>query len=295
MTQDDRELQGAQALVMMDEEMVYDTEISESRVQRDECYMLLMRALASPKPLTTAGLEKITLRSGIPLLMLPNGWYRVNELSESQYGLQGEYAPYQRWSMRPEFKHLNPYDMSVRELGDQVDSIFEQWDPENLMSPEQTRRFYNRVADLQHKMVHKTVAKRVGIIESQLDGQKKAKIEDVVRAIQMFLRAGVPDPFQVQEIQKAIAELRADPFAMDAMKLLVEDMGKKAIDEFAIDQLTAILGELNVTVKAENNGQEFFDGSDPVETESCSSEQLHAGQVEDAGEMQSLGLAFRGR
>lgn len=50
----------------------------------------------------------------------------------------------------------------------------------------------------------------------------------------------------VAEIQKAITELRGDPFAMDAMRLLVEDLGSDAKDEFGISQLTAILGELNV-------------------------------------------------
>lgn len=272
-----RRLTAAQAMATMDEEMVRDTGILEPRRQRDECYMLLLRALDQPdgaKPFTTVELEKLTLRSGILLLMLPNGWARVNELAQGEYGLRGEYVRCQRWKMRPEFYAINPWKISERALGHQIDIIFDNWDPKNLMDSQQTDEFYLQMAGLQHEMVHKTVAERVGILGSQLDEIKKARIEEVVEVIQKFLRAGVPDPFQVQEIQNAITELRGDPFAMDAMKLLVEDMSTKATNEFAIHQLTAILGELNVAAEVGTEVVEAANGdrSDHAETDKSSND-----------------------
>jgi hypothetical protein len=87
--------------------------------------------------------------------------------------------------------------------------------------------------------VHNKVAERAGILGSQLNEDNKANIEDIVRAIQSFLRAGVPNPFAVEEIQKAINEFPSDPFAMDAMKLLVEDMHTKSTDAFSVNQLNS--------------------------------------------------------
>jgi hypothetical protein len=252
--------------------------------------MLLMKALhptaKAKQPFTTTELEKLTLRNGVPLLMLPNGWARVNELAQGEHGLRSEYVRCQRWKIRPEFYAVNPWDISERILGHQIDIVFDNWDPDNLMDSEQTTEFYSKMAGLQHEMVHKTVVERVGILGSQLDEHKQAKIEVVVEIIQSFLRAGIPDPFKVQEIQAAIAELRSDPFAMDAMKLLVEDMSTRAKDEFAMNQLTAILGELNVTADVDNNGLGTAKSAEShhVETEKCSSDQLSVGQIKDASE-----------
>lgn len=289
-TEDARRLAAAQTLVMLDEETVNDSGIPESRGQRDECYMLLMKALhptaEAKQPFTTIELEQLTLRNGVPLLMLPNGWARVNELAQGEHGLRNEHVRCQRWKIRPEFYAVNPWDISERILGDQIDIVFDNWDPGNLMNSEQATEFYSKMAGLQHEMVHKTVVERAGILGGQLDENKQAKIEVVVEIIQSFLRAGVPDPFKVQEIQKAIAELRSDPFAMDAMKLLVEDMSTHAKDEFAMNQLTAILGELNVAADVDNNGlgPAKSAGSLHVETEKCSSHQLPVGQIKDASE-----------
>jgi hypothetical protein len=292
-------LAAAQTLAVTDGETVNDTGIPEARQQRDECYMLLMKALhptaKAKQPFTTTELEKLTLRSGIPLLMLPNGWARVNELAQGEYGLQSEYVRCQRWKIRPEFYAVNPWDISERALGHQIDIVFDNWDPDNLMNSEQTKEFYSKMAGLQHEMVHKTVAERVGILGSQLEEYKKEKIEEVVEIIQTFLRAGVPDPFKVQEIQKAIAELRSDPFAMDAMKLLVEDMSAQTKDEFAMNQLTAILGELNVAAEADNNSPVVAasDSNGGAKIKNEESDQSSVGQIKYAGETWTQSLTFR--
>jgi hypothetical protein len=269
---DEREVQVAQALAMMDEEMVHDSAIPEPRAQRDECYMTFMKVLYPDKTLAISELEELTTRDGIPLLMLPNGWSRLSEVAWS------DSERWKRWELRPQIQHINPNHLTERELGEMIDVIYEEWEDE-IMTDEEMKKFHKNCARRQHEMVQKTVAERIGVLQSQLDRQKIAKTEGVAHHIQTFLRAGVPDPFKVQEIQKAITELRGDPFTMDAMKLLVEDMSTKATDAFAINQLTAILGELNVAAEADNNGEGAAesDSSDRTETERCSSDQLYAG------------------
>ncbi|QDS71040.1 hypothetical protein FKW77_008383 [Venturia effusa] len=242
----------AQALAGTGEEMVRDTAIPEPKRQRDECWMLLMKALHlnAKAPFTTSDLEKLTLRNGIPLLMLPNGWAHVNEIAISQYGLRD--ARCQNWTMRPEFAAVYIWNLTESELSREINHILDHWNPDNLMKPREEDEFHQDVAALQEYMVYKTVAERVGVLSSQIDDHMKAKIENVVPVIQSYLRAGEPDPFKVAEIQRAITELRGDPFAMDAMRLLVEDLSFEANDAFSIDQLTAILGELNVASEVAN-------------------------------------------
>lgn len=102
------------------------------------------------------------------------------------------------------------------------------------------------------------------------------------------------------EIQKAITELRGDPFAMDAMRLLVEELGSGTKDEFGINQLTAILGELNVAeaprivddcgpVAAER------DGSYDTEAESGSDNTSVVAQGETVGATCRPTMFFRGQ
>ncbi|KAE9963593.1 hypothetical protein BLS_009136 [Venturia inaequalis] len=292
----------ARALDARNEEMVYDTGIAEARSQRDECWMLLMKVLHpnAEAPFTFNDIEKLTLRNGVPLLMLPNGWNRVNEIAVSQYGLRGECTHNQNWELRPEFAGVYVWDLSERELGRQIETILVNWDPKNLMNSWEANEFYRDVADLQEAMVYKTVAERVGILGSQIDACMKAKIEEVVPIIQSYLRAGEPDPFKVAEIQKAITELRGDPFAMDAMRLLVEELGSGTKDEFGINQLTAILGELNVAgaprivddcgpVAAES------DGSYDTEAESGSDNTSVVAQGETVGATCRPTMFFRGQ
>ncbi|RDI81070.1 hypothetical protein Vi05172_g8986 [Venturia inaequalis] len=292
----------ARALDARNEEMVYDTGIAEARSQRDECWMLLMKVLHpnAEAPFTFNDIEKLTLRNGVPLLMLPNGWNRVNEIAVSQYGLRGECTHNQNWELRPEFAGVYVWDLSERELGRQIETILVNWDPKNLMNSWEANEFYRDVADLQEAMVYKTVAERVGILGSQIDACMKAKIEEVVPVIQSYLRAGEPDPFKVAEIQKAITELRGDPFAMDAMRLLVEELGSGTKDEFGINQLTAILGELNVAgaprivddcgpVAAES------DGSYDTEAESGSDNTSVVAQGETVGATCRPTMFFRGQ
>lgn len=278
-------------------EMVDDTGIPEPRCQRDECYMMLMKALhptaKAKQPFTTVELENLTLRSGVPLLMLPNGWARVNELAQGQYGLGGEYTRSQRWTMRPEFNAVDPWDISERALGHQIDMVINNWDPDSFMDQNETAVFYKEIAGLQHEMVHRTLAERVGILGGQIDDDKKAKIEEVVEIIQTFLRAGVPDPFKVAKIQKAVVELRGNPFAMDAMKLLVEDMSAQANDEFAVNQLTAILGALDVASKAAGPEEIIAESDGSTGAGSGSGHGSDAGQIRMQGE--TLVLSFRGK
>lgn len=172
----------ARALDARNEEMVYDTGIAEARSQRDECWMLLMKVLHpnAEAPFTFNDIEKLTLRNGVPLLMLPNGWNRVNEIAVSQYGLRGECTHNQNWELRPEFAGVYVWDLSERELGRQIETILVNWDPKNLMNSWEANEFYRDVADLQEAMVYKTVAERVGILGSQIDACMKAKIEEVV-------------------------------------------------------------------------------------------------------------------
>lgn len=291
--EDAREFAAAQALAAMGE-MVKDTGIPEPRSQRDECYMLLMKALHSNanNPFTRSDLERLTLRNGVPLLMLPNGWARVNDIAHSKYGLRSKHAHSQNWELRPEFAGVYIWDIDERTLGHQIDIILDSWNPDNLMKPWETNQFYEDVADLQEEMVYKTVAERVGVLANQIDDHKKVKIEEMVPVIQSYLQAGVPDPFKVSEIQKAITELRGDPFAMDAMRLLVEDLSSETHDEFAINQLTAILGELNVAAKVVDEGGPVVaesNGSYDTDAESGSSNGF---QSEEAGEMQTPTSAF---
>lgn len=180
---EDARLQAAaRALAARNQEMVTDTGIVEPRSQRDECWMLLMKALQpnARAPITLTDLEKLTLRNGVPLLILPNGWNRVNEIGISQYGLRSERAHYQNWMMRPEFAAVDVWDLSERQLGHQIDTILDNWNPNNLMKPWEENDFYKDVANLQEEMVYKTVAERVGVLGSQIDADKKAKIEEVV-------------------------------------------------------------------------------------------------------------------
>lgn len=250
---------------------------------------------------TTVDLEKITLRSGVPLLMLPNGWVHVNELAQGEHGLREKYIRNQRWKIRAEFSNLNPFTRSERGLGDKIDWIFNNWDPNDIMTPEQQKEFASRAANMQKEVVHKKVAERAGILASQLNEDKKTKLEDIVRAIQSFLRAGVPNPFAVEEIQKAITELGSDLFAMDGLKLLVEDMYTKATDEFSVKQLTAIFGELNVAAEADkNNGAGTAESNSSVQAKTQhSSDMMRAGPGvntgEGTGEKKTIVLTFRGR
>lgn len=172
----------AEALAAMDEEMVGDTGIAEPRSQRDECWMLLMNALHpnAKAPFTIKDLERLTLRNGVPLLMLPNGWSRVNDIALSQYGLRSKHAHTQNWQLRPEFAAVYIWDLSERELGQEIEYILDNWDPENLMKPREADEFYREVDALQEDMVYKTVAERVGILGNQIDDHKKAMIEEVV-------------------------------------------------------------------------------------------------------------------
>lgn len=293
--EDARQFATAQALATMGE-MVKDTGIPEPRAQRDECYMLLMKALHSNanNPFTRSDLERLTLRNGVPLLMLPNGWARVNDIAHSQYGLRSKHAHSQNWELRPEFAGVYIWNIDEQTLGQQIDIIFDSWNPDNLMKPGETSQFYEDVADLQEEMVYKTVAERVGVLANQIDDHKKAKIAEMIPVIQSYLQAGVPNPFKLSEIQKAITELRADPdpFAMDAMRLLVEDLSFEAQDEFAINQLTDILDELKVTPEVVGEGvpvvAESY-GRYNIDAESGSSNGF---QGEKAGEMQTPTSAF---
>ncbi|TID26378.1 hypothetical protein E6O75_ATG00871 [Venturia nashicola] len=187
----------SQALAVMNEEMVTDTGIIEPRSQRDECWMLLMKAIHpnTKIPFTMTDLEKLTLRNGVPLLMLPNGWNRVNDIAISQYGLRSERAHSQNWMLRPEFAAVYVWDLSERELGRQVDDILNDWDPNDLMNPGEKNEFYRDVASLQEEMVYKTVAERVGVLGSQIDACTKAKMEEVVPS--RFLSYNDPLSFDI--------------------------------------------------------------------------------------------------
>jgi hypothetical protein len=109
--------------------------------------------------------------------------------------------------------------------------------------------FTKHCGELQQQIAQKTVTERLGLEAQKLDDFRKAKIEEVAQKIIQFLRAGIENPFAVRKIRDLIGACRNNPFAMNAMKCLLEDMSTKATDQFSVDQLTGIVGELNMIEK----------------------------------------------
>jgi len=153
----------------------------EEYMLRNEVFMILFTEFFPNVQVSRSEIEGLKNRNEVPIMMLPNAWFYLNVVANVvDSKKKGEI-----WALQDWCRGLNPWLLTEKELGREIERIQAGMDNASFMDDGQIDKLLDKCDKRQQGSVAKTVRKHLGLKKGELDGVARAKIEDIAQKIQI--------------------------------------------------------------------------------------------------------------